>query len=155
PSETTRRAFANLWRLQTSDGDQQGSWDWLDFKLEPWETGRARFYGASLAALAIGTAPGYYAPGADPERDKQGKLLVGYLRDRRAEQNPFNRAWLLWASQGLDGLLTADERKAVIGELLDLQQSDGGWRLASLVGTDTRKDGTPQDTTSDGFATGL
>jgi hypothetical protein len=35
------------------------------------------------------------------------------------------------------------------------QQADGGWSLASLVGDWKRHDGTPQETKSDGYATGL
>src|SRR5262249_32312793 len=106
PSDSTKRAFANLWKAQAAEGGQQGSWDWLDFNLEPWESTGARYYGAALAAVAVGTAPGYYTPGADADIDKGVKLLRGYLKDHRAGQNLFNRAWLLWAASGLDGLLT-------------------------------------------------
>lgn len=154
PSDTTRRAFANLWQVQRSDGEQRGTWDWLNFGLEPWESGGARYYGAALAAVAVGTAPGYYTPGADAELDKKVGLLRDHLKDHRAGQNLFNRAWLLWASTVLDGLLAPGERKALIAELLEAQREDGGWRLASL-GAYVRGDGAPQDTTSDGYATGL
>jgi squalene-hopene/tetraprenyl-beta-curcumene cyclase len=154
PSDTTKRAFANLWQVQLTDGDQRGTWDWLNFGLEPWESGGARYFGAALAAVAVGTAPGYYTPGADADLDKKVQLLRDYLKDHRAGQNLFNRAWLLWASAGLDGLLTPEERKTLIGDLLEAQQDDGGWRLASL-GAYVRGDGAPQDTTSDGYATGL
>jgi hypothetical protein len=154
PGDSTKRAFANLWRAQASDGDRRGTWDWLDFGLEPWESGGARYFGAAQAAVAVAAAPGYYTPGADADTDQKVSLLRGYLKDHRAEQNLFNRAWLLWASSGLDGLLTPEERKAVVGELLGKQQADGGWRLASL-GAFVRGDGAPQDTTSDGYATGL
>jgi squalene-hopene/tetraprenyl-beta-curcumene cyclase len=92
--------------------------------------------------------------GANADVDKRVQLLRDYLHDHGAKQNLFNRVWLLWASTGLDGLLTAEERKVLVGELLAAQQTDGGWRLASL-GDFKRGDGTPQDTTSDGYATGL
>jgi squalene-hopene/tetraprenyl-beta-curcumene cyclase len=154
PGDSTRRAFANLWRTQVPEGDQQGSWDWLNFGLEPWESGKGRYFGATLAAIAVGTAPGYYSPGSDAELDTKVKRLQSYLKDHRAEQNAFNRAWLLWAAKELDGLLTAEEWKAIVDELLGLQRPDGGWQLASL-GAFVRRDGTPQETTSDGYATGL
>ncbi len=154
PSESTRQAFANLWRVQASEGADRGSWDWLNFKYEPWESDGARYFGATLAAIAVGSAPGYYAPGSDAEIDKKVALLRGYLKDRRAGQNAYNRAWLLWAASGLDGLLTPDERKSISGELLEMQQADGGWRLASL-GNFVRVDKTPQATISDGYATGF
>ena len=81
-------------------------------------------------------------------------MLRGYLQAHRAGQNVFNRAWLLWAAAGLDGLLTPEERRAGIGELLERQEADGGWRLASLGGF-VRGDGTPQEATSDAYATGF
>lgn len=155
PTAVTRTALTNLWRTQLADGDRAGSWEWLDFKLEPWEARRSGYYGAALAAIAVGTAPGYYRPGADAELDGNVARLRTYLRGRRSEQRPFERTWLLWASSRLEGLLSPDERKALVAELLDLQQEDGGWRLAALLGDVARVDGTPQDTASDGYATGL
>jgi hypothetical protein len=154
PSEATRQAFANLWRTQESAGDERGSWDWLNFNYEPWESPGGRYYGAVLAAIAVATAPGYYQPGADPRTDEHVALVRDYLRDRREKQNTFNRLWLMWASRGLDGLLTPDEREASIAKVLELQQDDGGWRLASL-GEFKRHDETRQSTASDGYATGL
>jgi len=152
PSDSTRLALANLWQAQVHEGAEQGSWEWLNFGLDPWEAGEGRYFGAALAAIAVTTAPGYYTPGSDADLDQSVSLLRNYLKIHRARQNPFNQAWLLWASKGLDGLLTPDERQTVIRELLEIQQSDGGWRLASL-GAFARNDGTPQDTASDGYAT--
>jgi hypothetical protein len=62
-SDVTRRAFANLWKVQVRDGSEKGSWDWLDFQLEPWESRKARYFGAALAAVAVGTSPGYFTTG--------------------------------------------------------------------------------------------
>jgi hypothetical protein len=42
------------------------------------------------------------------------------------------KAWLLWASVKLDGLLTKEEREQTLDELLALQKPDGGWSLPSL-----------------------
>jgi squalene-hopene/tetraprenyl-beta-curcumene cyclase len=154
PGDITRRAFANLWQVQTPAGDLAGSWDWLDFKYEPWESPNARYTGATLAAIAVGTAPGYYARGTDPAMDAKVRLLTDYLKRGFAGQNLHNRAWALWASAKLEGILTTEERQAVIAELLARQRDDGGWNLASL-GQYTRKDGTNQETASDGYATGL
>jgi hypothetical protein len=154
PSDSTLRAFANLWQTQAAHGDHAGAWEWLNFLFEPWESTGSKYFGAALAAVAVGTAPGYYSPGADAAVDRSLVLLRNYLKDHRTEQNLFNRIWLLWAACGIDGLLTADERTAAIGDLLEAQQPDGGWRLASL-GAFTRRDGTPQALGSDGYATGL
>jgi squalene-hopene/tetraprenyl-beta-curcumene cyclase len=154
PSDVTRQAFANLWKTQIQDGDHKGVWDWLDFGYEPWEAKGSRYFGAALAALAVGTAPGYYPAGVNPDTEAQIKLLRGYLKDRLPAQNLYNRAFALWASTALDGILSPSGQKEIIGQLWDKQQADGGWSLSAL-GPFTRRDGTAQETTSDGYATGL
>jgi len=154
PSEATKQAFLNLWQTQVQTGDAKGSWDWLDFSEAPWGNLEARYFGAALAAIAAGTAPGYYALGAAPEADAKIKLLQGYLKVRFPKQNLHNRAWGLWASTKIEGTLTKAEHKKLIEQLLDKQQDDGGWSLPSL-GTWVRNDRTPQETASDGYATAL
>jgi hypothetical protein len=154
PSASTRTAFSNLWTAQVTDGDQRGSWEWLDFNLGPWEWKEGRYFGAALAAIAVGTAPLYYKGGAQREADNGVNLLRVYLRDNLARQNLHNRVWMLWAATTMEGLLDREERKKIITEIYAKQQQDGGWRLASL-GEFKRSDGTPQDTASDGYATGL
>lgn len=153
-SETTRTAFANLWSRQAKTGDLKGSWEWLAFDLEPWESQSSRYFGASLAALAVGTAPGYYTPGGDAGLDERVSLLKDYLRSQRAGQHLHHRVWCLWGSSRLEGVFTTDERKQIVDELFAKQRPDGGWSLASL-GSFTRSDGTAQATTADGYATGL
>jgi squalene-hopene/tetraprenyl-beta-curcumene cyclase len=152
--EVTRKALEHLWQTQVRDGDPRGSWDWLNFGLEPWEAPPGRYYGAALAAVAVGTAPGYYRPGADAKLDGHIDLLRAYLRDRLPGQNLYNRALALWAAAKLPGTLTDEQQRKVIGELFEKQQADGGWRLASL-GNYRRGDNTAQDPASDGYATGL
>jgi squalene-hopene/tetraprenyl-beta-curcumene cyclase len=154
PSPATRQAFANLWKTQARAGADRGSWDWLDFNLEPWEAQASRYHGAAWAAIAVGTAPGYYVAGADPETDARVESLRRYLKERFSRQNLYNRAFALWAAARLAGVLTVDEQKQAIEQLLAKQQDDGGWGLPSL-GAFVRKDGTPQETVSDGYATGL
>jgi squalene-hopene/tetraprenyl-beta-curcumene cyclase len=154
PSEATRRAFAHLWQTQVQAGANQGTWEWLDFNEAPWGNTEARYFGAALAAIAIGTAPGYYTPGADPDTDARVKLVQGYLKDQFPKQNLHNRAWGLWAATQVEETLTKAEKKKVIDELLDKQQADGGWSLPTL-GTWIRNDRTAQETASDGYATGF
>ena len=97
---------------------------------------------------------GYYREGADSELDEKVNQLRAYLRTNRAKQNLYNRTWLLWAATKMPGLLNPEERKNIIAEMQSQQQQDGGWRLASL-GEYKRNDATPQETASDGYATGL
>lgn len=154
PSETTKQAFVNLWQTQVQNGDDKGSWDWLDFSEAPWGNLEARYFGAALAAIAVGTAPGYYVPGTDSETGTKVELLRGYLKNRLPKQNLHNRAWALWADKKIGEILTKAERQKLIHRLLERRQDDGGWSLPSL-GTWMRNDRTPQETASDGYATAL
>ncbi len=66
PSKATKQAFTNLWATQTPSGENRGSWEWISFDGPPWEEAASRYWGAALAAIAVGTAPGYY-PGSDAD----------------------------------------------------------------------------------------
>jgi squalene-hopene/tetraprenyl-beta-curcumene cyclase len=152
-SNDARAAFENMWAEQQTTGKQKGAWDWLRFKNEPWEADDSDYFGATLAAVAIAIAPGNYH--ATPDVQTNLKLLREYLKREFVVQTTINRVLLLWAAAKLPGLLESDRQKAVIGELLEKQQADGGWSLSSLSGDWKRTDGTSQETTSDGYATGL
>jgi squalene-hopene/tetraprenyl-beta-curcumene cyclase len=82
------------------------------------------------------------------------QMLRDYLRNRFNDQNLYNQAWGLWASTALGDVLTPVQEKGVVVQLLAKQRLDGGWSLSSL-GDFTRKDGTAEDESSDGYATGL
>jgi squalene-hopene/tetraprenyl-beta-curcumene cyclase len=151
-SADARQAFANMWSQQMRTGDLSGAWAWLSFRLEPWEGAQSAYWGATLAAVAVGTAPDGYAANADIQPNVT--LLRGYLVKQFEKQHTFNRLMLLWASARLDGLLTSIERDAIVAEAFSKQQPDGGWSLASL-GPWQRNDGTPLDKASDGYGTGL
>jgi len=150
--DDTRAAMANMWALQMKTADLSGAWAWLNFKYEPWESPDAPFFGASLAALAVGTAPEGYA--SDPALRDNLKLLADYLQKQRERQGLFNQVMALWASVKVNGLLPAEARQAIVDAALKQQREDGGWSTASL-GTWKRLDGSALDTRSDGYATGL
>lgn len=152
-SSDTRAAFDNMWAEQQTTGARKGAWLWLRFNNEPWEADDSDFYGATLAAVAVGTAPANYR--SAPEIQNNIKLLREYLNREYAAQKPINCVSLLWAAAKMPGLIEPDRRKAIISELLEKQQPDGGWSLSSLSGEWKRSDGTPQEMKSDGYATGL
>jgi squalene-hopene/tetraprenyl-beta-curcumene cyclase len=155
PGVSTREALRHLWATQRTDGADEGSWDWLDFGLHPWEAGEVSpYFGATLAAIAVGTAPGDANSDGDPAARRGVERLRRYLRDRVGKQGLHNILWTLWASTTLDGILTPDERRRVVDQVFEAQQADGGWSLASLA-TCKRRDGTPQHPGPDGYATGL
>lgn len=153
-SESGRQAFANMWALQLKSGDAQGAWTWLNFQNEPWEAQDSQFWGATLAALAVGMAPENYR--SSPEIAGNVKALAEYLRKSAANQSLLNRVYLLWASAKMPALMSAEDRSGLIDQLFAKVGSDGGWSSSALVlkGWE-RKDGTPLETASDGYATGL
>ena len=152
-SNDTRLALDNMWAEQQTTGNKRGAWLWLRFGNEPWEADDSDYYGATLAAVAVGTAPENYR--ARPEIQKNVKMLRDYLNRECAAQTTINRVVLLWASAKVPGLLEPEQQRAIINEVLGKQQADGGWSLSSLVGGWKREDGTPQEVRSDGYATGL
>jgi squalene-hopene/tetraprenyl-beta-curcumene cyclase len=164
-SADSRAAFANMWALQQTDGPRRGAWLWQLFDLNPWEGNISPYHGAALAAVAVGEAPENYR--ASPEIQNNIAALQDYLDREYSSQPLLNRAALLWASTKLPGLITAERQKSIIEELSARQLTDGGWSLfpmsktwrdwspSALVGDWKRSDGTPQDMTSDGYATGF
>ena len=153
-SAPTKKALDHLWELQQPNG----AWLWLDFGLNPWENSGA-YYGASLAAIAVGTAGQDYYNRAN----LQGKVaaLRKYLSSEAANQPLHHRVLGLWASSKLPGILTGDDKKKLMEELLSVQSTDGGWSLSKLGKTgsgsgDWKSYGVyPDKVVSDGYATGL
>jgi squalene-hopene/tetraprenyl-beta-curcumene cyclase len=153
-SPLTRTALQHLWEQQQPNG----AWIWLDFGLGPWE-GDSTYYGAALAAVAVGTAgPSYYG---QTEFQPKVAALKKYLQSQLATQPLHHRAVGLWASSRLPDLLPKSERKKLIEELFQVQEADGGWSLPKLgkrpsTTTSWQSHGVyPAGTVSDGYATGL
>ncbi len=143
----TRTALARMWELQQADG----SWTWNKEDLAPLE--HDDYFGAVYTAVGIGHAPEGYA---QSEAAKPGvERLVKYLTKTPAP-DLHHKAYLLWASLALDGLMDKAERERTVKALLALQRKDGGWSLPAL-GAWKRSDGKPrdEDAPSDGYATGL
>ena len=151
-SDDARQAFANLWPLQFRAGDQTGAWAWLNFHYEPWEANDSPFFGAALAAVAIGTAPGDYAKTPDIQ-DKVAALRT-YLAKHVDDEILSNKVMALWASAKLGGVVSGPQAHTIFTALSERQQADGGWAISSL-GPWKRTDGSAVETASDGYATGL
>ena len=151
-SDETRKAFDHLWALQFTRGEGRGAWAWLHFDLAPWESDGAGYFGAALAAVAVGLAPDAYA--ASPEIQERLDLLRAYLKRDAESRRPLDRVMLLWAGTAISNLVTEPERQVMLRDLTRLQNPDGGWSLASL-GEWRRQDGTSSSRASDGYATGL
>ncbi len=151
-SDDTRLAFDYLWEMQLDHGERSGAWPWLHADLEPWEEDGGPYYGAALAAVAVGMAPeGYADEAANADRVAR---LSSYLTENFDGQNLFNKLTALWASTRLPGLLEPADQAAVIEETLGRQHGDGGWSLSSL-GPYQLRESSPRVTESDGYATGM
>ena len=151
-SADSRLALDVMWGEQLRAGEARGAWPWLQFHNAPWE-GDSQYYGATLAAVAVAVAPGGYR--SDLAIQDRLSLLRDYLVRERDSHILIDRVMLLWASARLPGLVSPAERQSIIEEAVGKQQADGGFSLSAFVGSWKRKDGTPLETRSDGYATGL
>lgn len=147
----TRKALADMWAEQRTSGPDAGSWPWIEFNNEPWEAPDSTFYGATLAARAVGLTPDSYRQ--DPAVAAKVALLRDYLRRAGPRQTLLNRIQLLWAAAALPGLIEPAMRSSILGEIAARQGADGGWNLAALMPGWKRHDGSPQAAGSDGYAT--
>jgi squalene-hopene/tetraprenyl-beta-curcumene cyclase len=144
----TKLAFQNMWGQQV----KTGAFTWLNFHNEPWEADDSQYWGATLAAIAVGNTPKEYQAAVQ----ENVRMLKEYLQREQAGQSLLNRTVLLWASAKLPGLLKPEQQKAIVAELLKKQQADGGWSAGSLVlDTWKRRVSTAFPSISDGYATGM
>jgi squalene-hopene/tetraprenyl-beta-curcumene cyclase len=151
-SEPTRMAFDNAWALQSKSGPDAGSWVWQNFDYSPWEAKESQYHWAALMAVAVGKAPGSYRE--DKKIAENLQLLKDYLRSHYEAQPLVNKVLAMWAEKYFPGVMTFDQESELVERVSGLQHADGGWSLTDL-GTWKRRDNTPLETRSDGYATGL
>ncbi len=151
-SADTRAAFDDMWALQETTGRAAGAWAWLDFGLQPWEIKDAQYYGAAMAALAVGMAPDDYR--STPAIQASLQRLRGYLDRDYSAQPLHQRLALLWAATRLPGLLDSARRQSIINDALRAQNWDGGWSLYALAPS-YRRGRSILRLWSDGYATGF
>lgn len=128
-SDELKASFERMWSLQIREGKQAGAWKWFNLDLDPWEVTESPYFGASLAALAVGAAPAEYR--ARPEVRERISALITYLQTQDLGQTLHNRLVLLWASTKLPDIPSV-VRRTVLEELWSKQQPDGSWTSASL-----------------------
>lgn len=151
-SPLTRTAFDHAWALQSKSGPDAGAWVWQNFEYTPWESKESQYHWAALMAMAVGRAPDHY--GRDPQIAANLQALRGYLTSHYDAQPLVNKIAALWASATNPGLLTKAQQASLVADLATRQRADGGWSLTDL-GTWERRDKTPLETASDGYATGV
>jgi squalene-hopene/tetraprenyl-beta-curcumene cyclase len=150
---STRKALAHMWEQQ----QDTGAWLWIHFGMNPWENNSA-YYGASLAALAAGSAGKSYFD--QPALQTKLDALKKFLRSQSKDEPLHHRVLALWASSALPDVLTDEDRTKLIEEIRNAQETDGGWSIAKLGRKAQAKDGWQShgvypDGISDGYATGL
>jgi squalene-hopene/tetraprenyl-beta-curcumene cyclase len=129
-SSHTRQAFERLWEIQESDGAAKGAWPWYEAKLDPWENSESLYYGSALVALALGQTSEAYQK--DTAVRARAAALAAYLINQPAPSRLHDRLATLWASSTMPALLPDASRLALLAEIVERQQPDGGWTLASL-----------------------
>jgi squalene-hopene/tetraprenyl-beta-curcumene cyclase len=130
-SDDARTALGVMWTLQMKTGPHSGAWTWLNFNYEPWESPNSPYFGASLAALAVGSAPDTYS--ASPEIQENVKALRGYFNREHEKVALLNQLMGIWVASGrMRDLLTDQQRQSTIDATFALQQPDGGWSTSSL-----------------------
>src|SRR5215475_603668 len=103
-------------------------------------------------AVAVGKTPGNYRD--DKRIAENVGLLTEYLRSHYESQPLLNKMVALWAQKYVPGVMMLDQERELAERVNNLQHEDGGWSLTDL-GTWKRRDNTPLETQSDGYATGL
>jgi hypothetical protein len=151
-SDLTRLALDHAWALQSQTGPDAGAWVWQNFAYTPWESKESQYHWAALMAMAVSRAAGDYSN--DPKIARNLALLHGFLQNRYAAQPLLNKIVLLWASAKDRNLLSRPQQKQLAAELARRQHPDGGWSTTDL-GPWERRDKTPLETRSDGYATSL
>lgn len=142
----SRQALDRMWTVQREDG----GFTWIKCNWPPMESDD--HYGATLAAIAVGTAPEEYAK---TEAAQKGMAKLREYMKTNPGPTLHHRAMVLWAATLNEGILSDAEKQTIIDQLLALQKPDGGWGLATL-GDWKRADDEPQDkVTSDGYGTGF
>jgi squalene-hopene/tetraprenyl-beta-curcumene cyclase len=141
----TRKALDRMWTVQKPDG----GWNWLKCGWPPMESDD--YFGATIALLATGRAPENYA--GTPAAQDGVKKVREYL-SKNAPPSLHHKGMLFWASKYIEGVMTPEEQKKTVEDLLALQKADGGWAVSTFLPW-KRGDGKEQDLeTSDGYGTG-
>ena len=86
-------------RQQMRTGDLSGAWAWLTFRLEPWEGAQSAYFGAALAAVAVGARRAVTRRA--PTFSRTSSCCAGISTKHLEKQHTFNRLMLLWASAKL------------------------------------------------------
>ena len=140
-SATTKTALDVMWSKQSSDG----SWAWLEFGLDPWET--RNDWGTAMAALIAGSIPADSTSGQAAGITK----IKSYVKANLGKMVLHDKIAVLWASGSLSGLLDESQADEIANAIVAKQHDDGSFALLSWGEGKLAKD----SGASDGYATAL
>ena len=126
-SAETAQALSMMFKLQRVDGD----WTISDDNNPPLESNRYQL--ATVAARAIGNAPGWLAQQRGTPLETKINLLENYLRAEHKLQGDYDRTDLLWAAAELPGLISAAREQQLVQMIFSHQKADGGWSIRAFA----------------------
>ncbi|MFP6604623.1 MAG: hypothetical protein VB862_18975 [Pirellulaceae bacterium] len=155
-SDETRSALDLMFQLQSKNGAWGNTRCWPPFESSDYQA-------ATVAAMAIATAPGY-SKSLTATHKKQLQSLLRYFKETPPAHD-YARLLLLWVSARLPDVMTAAERAETIQMIFKHQQPDGGWSMRTFATPETwgaggragklRAELEFKDPPSDGHQTGL
>jgi squalene-hopene/tetraprenyl-beta-curcumene cyclase len=155
-SPETRAALDLMLDLQL----ESGTWGSLDC-WPPLESDA--YHEATVAAMAVGTAPGWLTT-IDDDGRRSVERLKTYLRETPPPHD-YGGLLLLWASTRLPDLLPSGRRAELLDMIWRHQRADGGWSIRTFAAPEAwgggnraaklRAEPDCADPPSDGHQTGL
>ncbi len=156
-SPETEKSLSFMLDLQRPIGTWASPDCWPPFESSAYQV-------ATVAATALGTAPGWLESLRAPDLLARVDQLKRYLRNTPPPHD-YGRVLLLWASTRLSGFLNPDEAREIRDLIWSRQRSDGGWSIRSFAepeqwgrgnrGGKLRGEPEFSDPPSDGHMTGL
>ena len=126
-SPETSQALALMFKLQRDTGD----WFIEDDNNPPLESNT--FQLATVAARAVGNAPGWLAQQDGTPIEAKIRLLEDLLRSTHKTQGDYDRTDLLWSATELPGLLDAGRTQQLVKMVFSHQRGDGGWSIRNFA----------------------
>ncbi len=108
---------------------ETGTWGSLDC-WPPYESDA--YHLATVAAMAVATAPGWLENLKDESLLKTVEQLKAYLRETPPPHD-YGRVLLLWASTRMKGLIDSAKQKELAAIIESRQHADGGWAMRDFA----------------------
>ena len=155
-SGETKETLDLMLTVQSEDGSYSNLDCWPPFES-------SSYHGATVAAMALVTAPGYLSQVSEAQQ-KQIDVLQNYLQKTKPPHD-YGRLLLLQVGIKWKGLISDELQQETIAMILKHQQKDGGWAMRTFATPETWGGGSRKDKlnaepnkdapASDGHQTGL